>query len=339
MATSVWDRIEAARERHDVLQHPFYTRWSAGELTGDELARYSGQYRHAVDRDRRAVRRGRRRAPGASRPGRARREERAHVELWDGFVEPRSAAAPTRRPPPRPPHCVEVWTERDGALAGPRPPLRDRERPAGDLEDEARGPRRPLRRRRRRRDPLLHGPPRSRRRACGRAGRELLEELISSRRGRGRRRRRRRARLRGQLAPARRRLRTDRPRRARSTSGASPVVAVYRSRRGSGHHSLPARRRMPPSLRFHVPARGRDRGLGRIVALAPLLLLVLPILATGRAPGSSARANPCGASTAGRDGRPGDRPEAGRPSHRLQPQHPACSTRGRSPGAARRCSA
>ena len=49
MATSVWDRIESARERHDVLQHPFYTRWSAVELPGAELARYSGQYRHAVN--------------------------------------------------------------------------------------------------------------------------------------------------------------------------------------------------------------------------------------------------------------------------------------------------
>ena len=48
MPQSVWDRIEEARARHDVLQHPFYVRWSAGELTSEELARYSGQYRHAV---------------------------------------------------------------------------------------------------------------------------------------------------------------------------------------------------------------------------------------------------------------------------------------------------
>src|SRR6476620_8426950 len=43
-----WDRIESARERWNVLRHPFYRRWSAGELSGEELARYSGQYRHAV---------------------------------------------------------------------------------------------------------------------------------------------------------------------------------------------------------------------------------------------------------------------------------------------------
>ena len=45
---STWDRIEEARGRWNVLRHPFYRRWSAGELSREELARYSGQYRHAV---------------------------------------------------------------------------------------------------------------------------------------------------------------------------------------------------------------------------------------------------------------------------------------------------
>src|SRR5262245_15764885 len=40
--------IDALRSRHDVLRHPFYRRWSAGELTRAELAHYAGQYRHAV---------------------------------------------------------------------------------------------------------------------------------------------------------------------------------------------------------------------------------------------------------------------------------------------------
>ncbi len=48
MATTAWNRIEAARERWNVLRHPFYVRWSAGELSADELAAYTGQYRHAV---------------------------------------------------------------------------------------------------------------------------------------------------------------------------------------------------------------------------------------------------------------------------------------------------
>ena len=49
MTERTWSRIEDARERWNVLRHPFYRRWSAGELSADELARYSGQYRHAVE--------------------------------------------------------------------------------------------------------------------------------------------------------------------------------------------------------------------------------------------------------------------------------------------------
>ena len=132
--------------RHDVLQHPFYTRWSAGELTAAELARYSGQYRHAVA----AIAELSSEVAGElpERPDLAEHadEERAHVELWDGFVaavggERRSGAHRRDRP-------VRRGLDRARRSARrPRPPLRDRERPAGDLEDEARGPRRPLRRR------------------------------------------------------------------------------------------------------------------------------------------------------------------------------------------------
>ncbi len=115
MAKTVWDRIEEARARHDVLQHPFYVRWSAGELSADELARYSGQYRHAVtaiaDLSAAAA------AALPEHPELAAHadEERAHVGLWDGFVAAvggDSAAEPTAETA----RCVEVWTERDGAL-------------------------------------------------------------------------------------------------------------------------------------------------------------------------------------------------------------------------------
>jgi pyrroloquinoline-quinone synthase len=115
MADTVWDRIEQARARNDVLQHPFYVRWSAGELTDAELARYSGQYRHAVTAiaDLSAA------AADAlpERPELAAHaaEERDHVALWDGFVDAvggDSDAAPTAETT----DCVEVWAERDGAL-------------------------------------------------------------------------------------------------------------------------------------------------------------------------------------------------------------------------------
>ena len=49
MSKSVWDRIEESRARHNVLEHPFYVKWSEGNLSAEELARYSGQYRHATE--------------------------------------------------------------------------------------------------------------------------------------------------------------------------------------------------------------------------------------------------------------------------------------------------
>lgn len=113
---SVWDRIEEARSRHDVLRHPFYARWSAGELTLAELAEYSGQYRHAVvaiaDVSEQVANDLSDRPELASHAG----EERDHVSLWDGFVaavggrDDAAANAETA-------DCVEVWTERDGTLA------------------------------------------------------------------------------------------------------------------------------------------------------------------------------------------------------------------------------
>ena len=42
------ERIDEARARWNVLDHPFYVRWERGELTRDELAFYAGEYRHAV---------------------------------------------------------------------------------------------------------------------------------------------------------------------------------------------------------------------------------------------------------------------------------------------------
>src|SRR5206468_3668053 len=77
VSESLFAQIEAVRAAWDILRHPFYARWSCGELTRDELARYAGQYRHAVV----AL------AEAAERAGSPHAdEERAHVGLWDGFV-------------------------------------------------------------------------------------------------------------------------------------------------------------------------------------------------------------------------------------------------------------
>jgi pyrroloquinoline-quinone synthase len=71
-------RIEAAARRWNVLDHPFYQRWSAGELSAGELAEYAAQYRHAVV----AL------ADAAAATGNEEhaREEREHVVLWDAFA-------------------------------------------------------------------------------------------------------------------------------------------------------------------------------------------------------------------------------------------------------------
>jgi len=116
MAKTVWDRIEEARARHDVLQHPFYIRWSAGELSSEELARYSGQYRHAVTAIADLSAEAAAELPEHPELAGHADEERAHIEMWDGFVDAvggDSAAAPTAETA----QCVEVWTERDGALS------------------------------------------------------------------------------------------------------------------------------------------------------------------------------------------------------------------------------
>ncbi|HTR72101.1 MAG TPA: hypothetical protein VMG80_00775, partial [Solirubrobacteraceae bacterium] len=41
--------LDRARRATNVLEHPFYERWVAGELTPAELDVYAGEYRHAVE--------------------------------------------------------------------------------------------------------------------------------------------------------------------------------------------------------------------------------------------------------------------------------------------------
>lgn len=116
-ATTLWDRIEEARERHDVLRHPFYTRWSAGELSAGELARYSGQYRYAVEAIADLSEQVATELPENGELGAHAAEERAHIELWDGFLEAVDGER-LDRPTAETAACVEVWTERNGTLAG-----------------------------------------------------------------------------------------------------------------------------------------------------------------------------------------------------------------------------
>jgi pyrroloquinoline-quinone synthase len=113
---SIWERIEEARERWNVLEHPFYQRWSAGELSEDELARYSGQYRHAVEAVAEISATIAEKAPDRADLRSHAAEEAAHVELWDGFVRAAGgdvAAAPT----PETRECIDAWTADRGLVA------------------------------------------------------------------------------------------------------------------------------------------------------------------------------------------------------------------------------
>lgn len=103
--------LDDARARVNVLEHPFYERWSAGTLRSEELRLYSGQYRHAVLALAGASKAAAEKAQGGHRQGLLRHaeEESSHVELWDDFVTAtggeRDASAL-----PQTAACVDAWT-------------------------------------------------------------------------------------------------------------------------------------------------------------------------------------------------------------------------------------
>jgi pyrroloquinoline-quinone synthase len=85
----VLSRLDQTRSAIDVLEHPFYQRWSAGELSADELALYAGEYRHAVvalalASELAAQKAGREHAASLRRHA---DEEAAHVALWEQFAQ------------------------------------------------------------------------------------------------------------------------------------------------------------------------------------------------------------------------------------------------------------
>jgi pyrroloquinoline-quinone synthase len=112
--TSIWERIEQSRKRWNVLRHPFYQRWSAGELTRDELSRYSGQYRHAVEAIAVVSEAAADAAPGHPELRAHAAEEREHTALWDGFME--NAGGSATAPTPETQACLRAWTSGDDAL-------------------------------------------------------------------------------------------------------------------------------------------------------------------------------------------------------------------------------
>jgi pyrroloquinoline-quinone synthase len=118
VSNKLWERIEQSRAEHNVLEHPFYVRWSAGELSADELATYAGQYRHATEALAKLCADTAERAPEAHREEIERHaaEEQDHIRLWDDFVEAAGGeigAEPTAETA----ECVHTWTEPNGYLS------------------------------------------------------------------------------------------------------------------------------------------------------------------------------------------------------------------------------
>jgi len=102
------ERIDEARARWNVLDHPFYLRWERGELTRDELAFYAGEYRHAVvalaD------------TAGATGDAAHAAEENDHIALWDDFAAALDAPL-DREPRSETADCAEAWRREDALEA------------------------------------------------------------------------------------------------------------------------------------------------------------------------------------------------------------------------------
>jgi pyrroloquinoline-quinone synthase len=112
---ATWDRIERSRERWDVLRHPFYQRWSAGELTAEELARYSGQYRYAVQAIADVSADAAEALPKHPELQSHAAEEFGHVRLWDGFLAAVGGDAGDEALPETE-ACAEEWTAGEDAV-------------------------------------------------------------------------------------------------------------------------------------------------------------------------------------------------------------------------------
>jgi len=96
--------LDEIRREIDVLEHPFYARWRAGELTRDELALYAGEYRHAVRALAEASVSAARDAPSLERHA---AEETSHVDLWEQFAG--SLEASERTPLAESTECAQAW--------------------------------------------------------------------------------------------------------------------------------------------------------------------------------------------------------------------------------------
>jgi pyrroloquinoline-quinone synthase len=112
--------LDQLRAETNVLEHPFYRRWRAGELSTGELRSYAGEYRQAVtalaDASSQAARRATPAQAGVLREHAE--EERGHIALWEQFAA--AAGAPPARAggacAPETRACARAWRAGDHAL-------------------------------------------------------------------------------------------------------------------------------------------------------------------------------------------------------------------------------
>jgi pyrroloquinoline-quinone synthase len=117
---NVLERLDETRAAISVLEHPFYLRWSAGELSAEELGCYAGEYRHAVLALAEASARAAAKAgPSHAGPlGRHAEEEASHVALWEEFARATGARVSGDGGPAlaETDTCVEAWTAGEDLL-------------------------------------------------------------------------------------------------------------------------------------------------------------------------------------------------------------------------------
>lgn len=105
----------------NILEHPFYRRWTAGQLRAGELGCYAGEYRHAVIALARASEQAAAEAQAAHAAGLGRHaeEESAHVALWEQFALAAGASLSMAASEPtlaQTRACVEAWTAGEDLL-------------------------------------------------------------------------------------------------------------------------------------------------------------------------------------------------------------------------------
>jgi pyrroloquinoline-quinone synthase len=108
----LWQRLDDVADRWNVLRHPFYQRWSEGDLSQPELAFYAGQYAHAVNALAAASRHAADVAPAglAGELAQHAAEEEAHVDLWRRFAQA-AGGEEDAAPLPETASCAEAWSD------------------------------------------------------------------------------------------------------------------------------------------------------------------------------------------------------------------------------------